>query len=145
MSFEIKTNHKQAFKEIFKLIAKDSDTINRDGLKELFKTIGYQTDQFDEMADKIFKHKDSRINFDEFMKIFNLKMNDYSFNDVCNAFKLLAKDDDQYIPLEKVRNILSKNGLEESEINFLVQQLEQFTDSQKRVNYKQFLESLSTI
>ena len=43
------------------------------------------------------------------MKIFNLKLTDYTFNDVSNAFKLLAKDDDKYIPLEKIKKILAKN------------------------------------
>ena len=36
------------------------------------------------------------IGFDDFLKIFNLKLTDYTFNDVRNAFKLLAKDDDRY-------------------------------------------------
>ena len=79
------------------------------------------------------------------MKIFNLKLQDYTFNDVSNAFKLLAKDDDKFIPLEKIKKILSKNGLAEKEIEFLIHQLEPFTDGQKRVNYKDFLNSLSTI
>lgn len=35
------------------------------------------------------------IGFDDFLKIFNLKLTDYTFNDVRNAFKLLAKDDDR--------------------------------------------------
>lgn len=62
------------------------------------------------MVAKIFNKKDL-IGFDEFLKIFNLKLTDYTFNDVTNAFKLLAKDDDKYISLEKVKKILSKNGL----------------------------------
>lgn len=36
MSFEIKTSHKQAFREIFNLVAKDTGKIDRNGLKELF-------------------------------------------------------------------------------------------------------------
>jgi hypothetical protein len=36
------------------------------------------------------------LGFDEFLKIFSLKLTDYTFNDVRNAFKLLAKDDDRY-------------------------------------------------
>jgi Ca2+-binding EF-hand superfamily protein len=51
------------------------------------------------MVAKIFNKKE-QIVFDEFMKIFNLKLVDYTLNDVRNAFKLLAKDDDKYIPIE---------------------------------------------
>ena len=71
------------------------------------------------MVAKIFNKKEF-INFDEFMKIFHLKLQDYTIGDVKNAFKLLAKDDDKYIPLQKIRKILSKNGVEEKEIEFLL-------------------------
>jgi Ca2+-binding EF-hand superfamily protein len=62
------------------------------------------------MVAKIFNKKDL-IGFEDFLKIFNLKLTDYTFNDVSNAFKLLAKDDDKYIGIEKIKKILSKNGL----------------------------------
>jgi Ca2+-binding EF-hand superfamily protein len=44
MNFEVKTSHKQAFKEIFNLVAKDGK-IDKNGLKELFRTIDYKTDE----------------------------------------------------------------------------------------------------
>jgi len=59
------------------------------------------------------------IGFDDFLKIFNLKLTDYTFNDVRNAFKLLAKDDDRYIPLDKIKKCLMKNGIPEEEVEFL--------------------------
>ncbi|KAL4436465.1 hypothetical protein ABPG74_003031 [Tetrahymena malaccensis] len=145
MSLEIKNNHKTAFQQIFNLVAKDNK-IDKKGLEELFHTIDYQVteEQFNEMVAKIFNKKE-QIGFEEFLKIFNLKLTDYTFNDVSNAFKLLAKDDDKYISLEKVKKILAKNGLGQKEIEFLIHQLEPFTDSQKRVNYKDFLNSLSAV
>ncbi|KAL4477350.1 hypothetical protein ABPG72_002344 [Tetrahymena utriculariae] len=145
MSLEIKNNHKTAFQQIFNLVAKDNK-IDKKGLEELFHTIDYQVteEQFNEMVAKIFNKKE-QIGFEEFLKIFNLKLTDYTFNDVSNAFKLLAKDDDKYISLEKVKKILAKNGLGQKEIEFLIHQLEPFTDSQKRVNYKDFLSSLSAV
>lgn len=96
------------------------------------------------MVVKIFNKKEL-IGFDEFLKIFNLKLTDYTFNDVSNAFKLLAKDDDKFLSIEKVKKILAKNGLGVKEIEFLTHQLEPFTDAQKRVNYKDFLNSLSSV
>jgi Ca2+-binding EF-hand superfamily protein len=62
------------------------------------------------MVAKIFNKKE-QIVFDEFLKIFNLKLTDYTFNDVTNAFKLLAKDDDKFISIDKIKKILAKNGL----------------------------------
>jgi hypothetical protein len=41
MSLEVKTTHRQAFREIFNLVAKDNK-IDKDGLKELFHTIDYK-------------------------------------------------------------------------------------------------------
>lgn len=70
------------------------------------------------MVSRIFGKKE-QIGFDEFLKIFSLKLTDYTFNDVRNAFKLLAKDDDRYIPLDKIKKILSKNGVSEEEVDFL--------------------------
>ncbi len=48
-----------------------------------------------------------------------MKLTDYTFNDVKNAFKLIAKDDDKYIPLEKIKKCLNKNGISEEEVEFL--------------------------
>ena len=70
------------------------------------------------MVGRIFAKKE-QIGFEDFLKIFNLKLNDYTFNDVKNAFKLLAKDDDRYIPLEKIKKVLTKNNLPASEVEFL--------------------------
>lgn len=72
-----------------------------------------------ELIQKIFNKKEL-IDFNEFLKIFNLKLTDYTFNDVSNAFKLLAKDDDKYIPLDKIKKILGKNSMQEKDIEFLI-------------------------
>lgn len=60
MNFEVKTSHKQAFREIFNLVAKDTGKIDKNGLKELFHTIDYKVseEQFNEMVAKIFNKKD---------------------------------------------------------------------------------------
>ena len=56
---------------------KPDGTINREQLAELLKLIDYQTDQFDEIADKLFNIRE-RINFNQFMKILDLKLDDYT-------------------------------------------------------------------
>ena len=60
-----------------------------------------------------------RITFDNFLQIFNLKLEDYTITDVKNAFKLLAGDDDKLISLDKIKSILERNGLSDMEIIFL--------------------------
>jgi hypothetical protein len=62
-----------------------------------------------------------QIGFDEFLKIFNIKFADYEFKDVCNAFKLLAKDDDKWLPLDKIKKILSKKKTTNIVIIILIQ------------------------
>jgi calmodulin len=144
MSLEIKTLHKQAFREIFNLVAEKDGRMNKTGLSSLFRIIDYNIneDQFNDMVSKLFAKKDT-INFEEFMKIFQLKLPDYTTTDVKNAFRLLAKDDDNFIPAAKIKKILDKHGLSDVEIQFLMRQLDKFTDGQGRVNYNEFLKSLA--
>lgn len=144
MSLEIKDLHKQAFREIFNLVAEKDGRMNKNGLSELFRIIDYNIseDQFNDMVGKLFIKKET-INFEEFMKIFTLKLPDYTTTDVKNAFRLLAKDDDNYIPAAKIKKILDKHGLSDVEIQFLMRQMERFTDGQGRVNYNEFLKSLT--
>ena len=143
MSLEIKSLHKGAIREIFNLIAKEGK-IDRKGIIELFKMINYKLteDQMNETFQKLFSKKE-QINFEEFMVIFNLKMNDYKPVDVQNAFRLIAKEDDKYIPLAKIMKILQKQGMTEVEIQFLIRQLEPFSDNLGKINYPEFLKSLS--
>lgn len=144
MTLEIKTLHKKAFGEIFNLVAEKDGRMNKNGLAELFRIIDYNIneDQFNDMVSKLFVKKDT-INFEEFMKIFQLRLPDYTPIDVKNAFRLLAKDDDNFISAVKIKKILDKHGLSDVEIQFLMRQLDKFTDGQGRVNYNEFLKSLA--
>ena len=142
MRLQINSAQKIAFREIFNLVAKDGK-IDKDGFEEIFKLIDYKLTekQLAEFHSKLFKQKDT-ITFDDFLKIFNLKMADYTSIDVKNAFKLLAKDDDKYISLESIKEILKKNNMSEMDIHFITTQLLAFTENGK-VNYDQFLKNLS--
>jgi len=142
MRLQINSAQKIAFREIFSLVAKDGK-IDKDGFEEIFKLIDYKLTekQLAEFHSKLFKQKDT-ITFDDFLKIFNLKMADYTSIDVKNAFKLLAKDDDKYISLESIKEILKKNNMSEMDVHFITTQLLAFTENGK-VNYDQFLKNLS--
>ena len=133
-SLIVNSVHQQAFQEIFNLIAnkpellekegkkpgEGDNKINEEGLKELFKLIDYKTtdEQFKDICKQLFATNE-RITFDNFLQIFNLKLEDYTITDVKNAFKLLAGDDDKLISLDKIKSILERNGLSDMEIIFL--------------------------
>lgn len=142
MKLHITPSQKVAFREIFNLVAKDGK-IDKDGFEEIFKLIDYKLTekQLSEFHTKIFKNKDT-IYFEDFLKIFDLKMTDYTPVDVKNAFKLLAKDDDKYIILETIKDILKKNNMSDMDIHFITNQLLAFTENGK-VNYDLFLKNLS--
>jgi len=144
MSLAISHSQKQAFREIYKLVAGESQKLDKEGLNQIFKLIDYQVSekQLQDFHQKLFNKKDT-IDFNEFMKIFSLKMNDYTATDVRNAFKLIAKDDDQLIPLSKIKDIMQKNGMSEMEILFLTNQLMAHTDSDGNLKYQEFLQSLN--
>lgn len=77
------------------------------------------------------------------MKVFDLKLQDYTPVDVRNAFRLIAKDDDKYLKMTKIKKILDKHGLSDVEIEFLTRQLQPFLESGGKVNYQAFLQSLN--
>lgn len=155
MSLIVNQVHRTAFEEIFNLIAnkkefwpqeaeKSDNKINVKGLKELFKLIDYKTteEQFADIQQQLFSKK-KRITFEDFLQIFNLKLEDYTITDVKNAFRLLAGEDDNLISLKKIKDILEKNGLSDMDIIFLTNQLMQHTDGNNMVKYQEFLSSLS--
>jgi Ca2+-binding EF-hand superfamily protein len=83
------------------------------------------------------------ITYEEFMQLFMIKTNDYSLLDVKNALRLLAGDDDTYIPIEKFKKILQTQGQSEEKIRDTVKLLAGFIDANQRFNYKEFLKSLA--
>lgn len=143
MSLELKSEQKKAFYEVFKLVAQN-EKIDKKGLSELFKIIDYKLteEQHLEIVNRLFVKKDW-ISFEEFLRIFTIKLNDYTPVDVKNAFRLLAKDDDNFLSGKKIRKMLEKNGVDSSEVDFLMKQFEPFTDTNGRVNYNEFLKNLS--
>jgi len=52
----------------------------------------------DKVIKNLFKNK-TEINFDQFLKIFELDLEGYTSQDIVNAFKVLAKDRDNHIEM----------------------------------------------
>ena len=143
MSLVITDLQRKALREVFDLVAKEGK-IDKDGLEEIFKLIDYNITekQSNELHNRLFNKKE-RIVFEDFLKIFNLKMVDYSATDVRNAFKLIAKDDDKYIPLSTLKGILEKSNMAEMDLVFLMNQLNPYTDNNGLINFQDFLKGLS--
>lgn len=77
------------------------------------------------------------------MQLFIIKTNDFSIVDIKNALKLLAGDDDMYIPVEKLKKMLQTEGQSDERIRDTIKLLGAFIDNSQRFNYKEFLKSLN--
>eukprot|EP01017_Pseudomicrothorax_dubius_P032717 TRINITY_DN430_c0_g1_i1.p1 TRINITY_DN430_c0_g1~~TRINITY_DN430_c0_g1_i1.p1 ORF type:complete len:145 (-),score=46.27 TRINITY_DN430_c0_g1_i1:118-552(-) len=143
MSLMINSTHRVALEEIFKLCAKEGK-LNKEGLEQMFTMIDYKLpeDQMAEIYVKLFSKKEW-VSFEDFLKIFQLKLTDYTLTDVYNAFRVLAKDDDKYIKLSKIKKILEEHNLTEIEVIFLTNQLLPYTDGKGNVDFNEFLKSIT--
>ena len=94
------------------------------------------------MKNNLFQKKDS-VSFDQFcQKLFSLQLNELTTYDIKAAFKVLAKDDDKYIPLPLIKKIIEENsGLNENDAFFLINQIMQYANPQGMVNYADLLKN----
>lgn len=145
MTAALTKDDRDAFRDVFNAVSKNKDgKINKEELADLFRLIDYKMGegQFEEICAKLFGKKDTIV-LEDFMKLFVIKPTDYTLTDVVNAFKLLAKDDDKFIKMSKIKKILEKSGLSEMEIIFLTSQLSGYTNTEGKVNYQDFLAKLA--
>jgi hypothetical protein len=47
------------------------------------------------------------------MEVFKVKNSQFDLRDIRNAFRLIAGDDDKYIPVDKIVDLFSKNDVNE--------------------------------
>ena len=103
--------------------------------------IGYElsTQEFDEIANNLYGKHES-ITFKTFLDLFKLQLNDLTKDDIKSAFRVLARDSDEHIPLEVIKEIIKENsGLSENDSLFLMSQLHSLIDSNGNVNYVKLL------
>lgn len=78
------------------------------------------------------------------MDIFRIRDSPHNLRDIKNAFRLLAGEEDEFLPLDLVYQIFRKAGVEKERVDDLMTVLAEYVDLSKRVfNYKQFLEQLT--
>lgn len=53
-----------------------------------------------------------KVNFEEFMNGFKVNDSEFDFREIRNAFRLIAGDDDKYIPLKRVVQMFKKSEID---------------------------------
>ncbi len=142
--YTLKTAQRQAFLEVFNLHAKDG-RITQTELKAMFERVGYfiSEEHFKDICLKAFEFKEA-VTFEEFMDVFRVRDSPHSLLDIKNAFRLLAGEEDEFLPLEVIYEIFRKAGVERERVDDLMVVLSDFVDEKKKVFcYKQFLDNLS--
>ena len=117
--------------------------LSKEGLDQIFQMIGYTVteEQMAEIVDMLFEKKEY-IDFDKFLDLFKLQLNDLTKSDIKNAFKVLAKDDDQFIPLSLIKEIISENsGLSPNDALFLNNQIMKYVQENDKVNFIELLKN----
>lgn len=104
----------------------------------MFARIGYYISQehFKDICEKAFEFKEL-ITFEEFMETFKVKESPHALRDIKNAFRLIAGDEDQFIPVDLIYELFRKNGVERERIDDLMAVLSPYVDQQsKRFDYR---------
>ena len=141
--YQLKTAQRQAFLEVFNMHAKDG-RVGPEELKAIFDRVGYfiSADHFSDICEKTFEYRE-RVSFEEFMEVFRIRDSPYNLVDIRNAFRLLAGEEDEFLPLDLFYEIFRKSGVERERVDDLMIVLGDFVDEKgKRFRYRQFLEQL---
>ncbi len=78
------------------------------------------------------------------MELFKVRESPHSLVDIKNAFRLLAGEEDEFIPLDALYEIFRKAGVERERVDDLMLVLADFVDTKAKLfNYREFLAHLS--
>ena len=65
------------------------------------------------------------------MQVLKVKNSKYDLRDITNAFRLIAGDNDRFIPIVRVKELFRKQGVEEDRISNLITVLDKYLDDKK--------------
>jgi Ca2+-binding EF-hand superfamily protein len=108
----------------------------------IFEMIGYELSEEEttEILEMLFSKRET-ITFNNFLDLFKLQLNDLTKDDIKSAFKVLAKDDDQFIPPSLLQEIINEHsGLSPNDALFLRNQLTTYT-FENGVDFVQLLDN----
>lgn len=143
MSLTLTDKNKATIKQVFNMYANADGKITKEGLEQIFEMIGYKVspDRMNEIKKMLFDNK-SEINFQKFLELFKLQLNELTKDDIKSAFKVLAKDSDNLIPIAVIKQIIDENsGLSETDTLFLLNQIMHYKDDQDNVNFVALLKN----
>jgi Ca2+-binding EF-hand superfamily protein len=100
MSLKLNDKNRETIRQVFNLKANKDGRLDKEALAEIFEMIGYELspEELTEIQNMLFEKRET-IGFRDFLDLFKLRLNDLTKDDIKSAFKVLARDNDEYIPL----------------------------------------------
>jgi len=132
------------YKRLFNLFDKDGNgSITTDELAAVFKELGKNITEKElkEMIKKVDCNDNGCIEFDEFIRMLNLKAQSlFKEKEILDAFKAIDQDGNGYLTAEELRQVLTRYGekLSSEEAENMVRQAD--IDGDGKVNYEEFVQ-----
>ena len=143
---ESQSSHEKELKEYFDMFDRDKDNlINEKELGNILRSLGHDpTDQdLTEMIKEVDNDSDSKIEFEEFLKIMNNKLKQTETEqELIEAFKIFDKEGKGLISENEFKHIMLSLGekISEEELEEMMKKAD--PKNQGYVNYKEFAKIL---
>jgi calmodulin len=143
---ESQSSHEKELKEYFDMFDRDKDNlINEKELGNILRSLGHDpTDQdLTEMIKEVDNDSDSKIEFEEFLKIMNNKLKQTETEqELIEAFKIFDKEGKGLISENEFKHIMLSLGekISEEELEEMMKKAD--PQNQGYVNYKEFAKIL---
>ena len=140
MSLYLSNLNRITIKNVFMIHQNPNEKIDKEGFDNILAMIDFHLNpkEKEKLVKSVFKYK-TEINFEQFLKIFDLDLEEYTPVDVKNAFRLLAKDSDKFVDMKEMEEIVNDMELEPSERKFLLNNLMQYQNRDGQFNYQELL------
>jgi len=144
MALLISEKQLKEYKRLFNLFDKDGNgSITTNELAAVLKEIGKNVTEKElkEMVRKVDCNENGCIEFDEFIKMLNLKAQAmFKEKEILDAFKAFDQDGNGYISAEELHQVLTRYGenLSSEEAENMVRQAD--VDGDGKVNYEEFVQ-----
>jgi calmodulin len=143
---ESQSSHEKELKEYFDMFDRDKDNlINEKELGNILRSLGHDPTEQDltEMIKEVDNDSDSKIEFEEFLKIMNNKLKQTETEqELIEAFKIFDKEGKGLISENEFKHIMLSLGekISEEELEEMMKKAD--PKNQGYVNYKEFAKIL---
>ena len=143
---ESQSSHEKELKEYFDMFDRDKDNlINEKELGNILRSLGHDPTEQDltEMIKEVDNDSDSKIEFEEFLKIMNNKLKQTETEqELIEAFKIFDKEGKGLISENEFKHIMLSLGekISEEELKEMMNKAD--PKNQGYVNYKEFAKIL---